>query len=171
MSELHCFQHSKVVWTRPGSGPDAPSLTQTLIIQSVYFLVLHLEIETSTMEQTFPHHVDLPPLHWVKVYWKEPSAFIDDEHSRECTMFHFGIYRHSENAWACRAALGAKICTRRSPCSRMSRAGCYGMTNADWLISRPAAQILPGLLRERVRMAKIKETERVRIQSLPAFFL
>ena len=54
--------------------------------------------------------------------------------------------------------------------SRMSRVGCYGMTNADWLISRPAAQILPGLLRERVRMAKIKETERVRIQSLPAFF-
>ena len=47
------------------------------------------------MEQTFPQHVDLPPLHWVKVYWKEPSAFIDDEHSRECTMFHFGIYRHS----------------------------------------------------------------------------
>ena len=40
--------------------------------------------------------------------------------------------------------------------SRMSRVGCYGMTNADWLISRPAAQILPGLLRERVRMAKIK---------------
>ena len=52
----------------------------------------------------------------------------------------------------------------------MSRGGCYGMTNADWLISPPAAQILPGLLRERVRMAKIKETERVRIQSLPAFF-
>ena len=49
------------------------------------------------MEQTFPHHVDLPPLHWVKVYWKEPSAFIDDEHSRECTMFHFGIYRHSKS--------------------------------------------------------------------------
>ena len=44
----------------------------------------------------------------------------------------------------------------------MSRVGCYGMTNADWLISPPAAQILPGLLRERVRMAKIKETERVR---------
>ena len=52
----------------------------------------------------------------------------------------------------------------------MSRGGCYGMTNADWLISPPAAQILPGLLRERVRMAKIKETERVRIPSLPAFF-
>ena len=34
------------------------------------------------------------------------------------------------------------------------------MTNADWLISPPAAQILPGLSRERVRMAKIKETER-----------
>ena len=45
------------------------------------------------------------------------------------------------------------------------------MTNADWLISLPAAQILPGLLRERVRMAKIKETERVRIPSVPAFFL
>ena len=44
------------------------------------------------------------------------------------------------------------------------------MTNADWLISPPAAQILPGLLRERVRMAKIKETERVRIPSVPAFF-
>ena len=52
----------------------------------------------------------------------------------------------------------------------MSRGGCYGITNADWLISPPAAQILPGLLRERVRMAKIKETERVRIPSLPAFF-
>ena len=55
--------------------------------------------------------------------------------------------------------------------SRMSRGGCCGMTNADWLISPPAAQILPGLLRERVRMEKIKETERVRIPSLPAFFL
>ena len=44
------------------------------------------------------------------------------------------------------------------------------MTNAEWLIIPPAAQILPGLLRERVRMAKIKETERVRIQSVPAFF-
>ena len=54
--------------------------------------------------------------------------------------------------------------------SRMSRGGCYRMTTADWLISPPAAQILPGLLRERVRMAKIKETERVRIQSVPAFF-
>ena len=49
------------------------------------------------MEQTFPQHVDLPLLPWVKVYRKEPSAFIYDEHSRECTMFHFGIYRHS---WA-----------------------------------------------------------------------
>ena len=47
------------------------------------------------MEQTFPKHVDLPLLPWVKVYPKEPSAFIYDEHSRECTMFHFGIYRHS----------------------------------------------------------------------------
>ena len=45
------------------------------------------------------------------------------------------------------------------------------MTNADWLISPPAAQILPGLLRERVRMAKIKETERVRIPSVPPFFV
>ena len=54
--------------------------------------------------------------------------------------------------------------------SRMSRGSCYGLTNADWLISQPAAQILPGLLRERVRMAKIKETERVRIPSVPAFF-
>ena len=52
----------------------------------------------------------------------------------------------------------------------MSRGGCCGMTNADWLISPPAAQILPGLLRERVRMAKIKETERVRIPSVSAFF-
>ena len=53
----------------------------------------------------------------------------------------------------------------------MSRGGCYGLTNAGWLISPPAAQILPGLLRERVRMAKnFKETERVRIPSVPAFF-
>ena len=52
----------------------------------------------------------------------------------------------------------------------MSRGGCYGLTNADWLIIPPAAQILPGLLRERVRMAKIKETERVMIPSIPAFF-
>ena len=29
------------------------------------------------------------------MYRKEPSAIIYDEHSRECTMFHFGIYRHS----------------------------------------------------------------------------
>ena len=56
------------------------------------------------------------------------------------------------------------------PTSLMSRGGCYWLTNADWLISLPAAQILPGLLRERVRMAKIKETERVRIPSVPAFF-
>ena len=59
---------------------------------------------------------------------------------------------------------------RRNIGSRMSRGGCYGMANADWLISPPAAQILSGLLRERVRMAKIKETERVRIPSVPAFF-
>ena len=59
----------------------------------------------------------------------------------------------------------------RSTLSRMSRGGCCGMTNADWLISPPAAQILPSLLRERVRMEKIKETERVRIPYLPAFFL
>ena len=52
----------------------------------------------------------------------------------------------------------------------MSRGGCYGLTNADWLICSPAAQILPGLLRKRVRMVKIKETERVRIPSVPAFF-
>ena len=58
---------------------------------------------------------------------------------------------------------------RETKPSRMSRGGCYGM--ADWLISPPAAQILHGLLRERVRMAKIKETERVRIPSAPAFFL
>ena len=62
------------------------------------------------------------------------------------------------------------ICTRVSNSSRMSRGGCYGLTNADWLISPPAAQIFPGLLRERLRMAKIKETERVRIPSVPAFF-
>ena len=61
-------------------------------------------------------------------------------------------------------------CGRHIEASRMSRVGCYGMTNADWLISPPATQILSGLLRERVRMAKIKETERVRIPSLPAFF-
>ena len=60
---------------------------------------------------------------------------------------------------------------RGSAYSRMSCGGCYGLTNADWLISLSAAQILPGLLRERVRMAKIKETERVRIPSVPAFFL
>ena len=62
------------------------------------------------------------------------------------------------------------ICTRVSNSSRMSRGGCYRLTNADWLISPPAAQIFPGLLRERLRMAKIKETERVRIPSVPAFF-
>ena len=54
------------------------------------------------MEQTFPQHVDLPLMPWVKVYRKEPSAFIYDEHSRECTMFHFGIYRHS-SIWPGRA--------------------------------------------------------------------
>ena len=56
------------------------------------------------MEQTFPKHVDLPLLPWVKVYRKEPSAFIYDEHSRECTMFHFGIYRHSWFRQQCFAA-------------------------------------------------------------------
>ena len=44
------------------------------------------------------------------------------------------------------------------------------MTNADWLISPWAAQILPAVSRERVRMAKIKETERERIQPSPGFF-
>ena len=53
----------------------------------------------------------------------------------------------------------------------MPRGGCYGMTNADWLINPPDAQILPGLLRDRVKMAKIKETERVMIPSVPAFFV
>ena len=53
----------------------------------------------------------------------------------------------------------------------MSRGGCYGLTNADWLISPPAAQILPGNLRERVRMAKIKETERVRSIRTRFFFV
>ena len=72
-----------------------------------------------------------------------------------------------ENSLAC---LATDILNEIIYLSRMSRVGCYGMTNADWLISPPAAQILPGLLRERVRMAKIKETERVRIPSLPAFF-
>ena len=38
MSELQYFQHSRVVRTRPGPCPDAPSLTQTQIIQSVYWL-------------------------------------------------------------------------------------------------------------------------------------
>ena len=68
----------------------------------------------------------------------------------------------AERLWA--------ISSNRKTVSRMSRGGCCGMTNADWLISPPAAQILPGLLRERVRMAKIKETERARIPSAPAFF-
>ena len=58
------------------------------------------------MEQAFLQHVHLPLLPWVKVYRKEPSAFIYDEHSRECTMFHFGIYRHSRTrlvriTWTC----------------------------------------------------------------------
>ena len=62
------------------------------------YWVLHLEIAKFTMEQIRPQpcqHVDFLWLPWVKVYRKEPSAFIDDEHSRECTMFHFDIYRHS----------------------------------------------------------------------------
>ena len=52
-------------------------------------------LQTFKMEQILPQHVDLLLLPWLKVYRKEPSAFINDEHSRECTMFHFGIYRHS----------------------------------------------------------------------------
>ena len=59
------------------------------------FLFYTSRLLTFTMEQTYPQRVDLPLLPWVKVYRKEPSAFIYDEHSRECTMFHFGIYRHS----------------------------------------------------------------------------
>ena len=78
--------------------------------------------------------------------------------------------------WLCRDWTNTR--TERT-CLIMSRlipswehySGCYRMTNADWLISPWAAQILPGLSRERVRMAKIKETERVRIQSSPAFFV
>ena len=44
------------------------------------------------MEQVDPQDVGLPlsPLPSVNVYRKEPNAFIYDEHSRECTMFHFG---------------------------------------------------------------------------------
>ena len=70
-----------------------------------------------------------------------------------------------------RSELPQQLGNVRIACSsRMSRGGCHGLTNADCLISPPAAQILPGLLRERERMAKIKETERVRIPSVPAFF-
>ena len=73
--------------------------------------------------------------------------------------------------WSSKQQRCAERNTRRKNPSRMSRGGCCGKTIANWLISPPAAQILPGLLRERVRIAKIKGTERVRIPSVPAFFL
>ena len=53
-------------------------------------------LQTFTMEQILSQYVDLSLLHWVKVDRKEPSALIHDEHSRECTMFHFGILRCPE---------------------------------------------------------------------------
>ena len=81
------------------------------------------------MEQTFPQHVDLPLLPRVKVYRKEPSAFIYDEHSRECTMFHFGIYRHS--AQMVRAAA-----------SEVMTADLYGRSSTPypWIIMNAGAQ-------------------------------
>ena len=64
--------------------------------------VFHLEIANvhDGTSRSLPQDVDLPLslLPWVNVYRKEPSAFIYDEHSRECTMFHFGIYRHSSRS-------------------------------------------------------------------------
>ena len=83
---------------------------------------------------------------------------------------HFLLTEEPERwTWTC----GSSFWSERKSwmvTSRMSRGGCYGITNADWLISPPAAQILPGPLRERVRLVKIKETERVRIPSVPGFF-
>ena len=60
----------------------------------------------------------IPLLPWVKVYRKEPSAFIYDEHSRECTMFHFGIYSHFSIVRTLNSTLG--ICTHTYTVTRAS---------------------------------------------------
>ena len=94
-------------------------------------------LQTFTMEQIDPQaqDVDLPLslLPWVNVYRKEPSAFIYDEHSRECTMFHFGIYRHSSTC-------AGKAATRYSLGSRLTVAGrhflhLFALLSADLVIA------------------------------------
>ena len=54
--------------------------------------------QTFTLEQILPRQIDLSLRTWVKMYRKEPGAFKNDEHSRECTMLHFGIYIH-DHSW------------------------------------------------------------------------
>ena len=61
-----------------------------------------------------------------KVVYNQVNTFLNDTHALNEQQYGF-----------------------RKGRSRMSRGGCYGLINADWLISPPAAQILPGLLRER----------------------
>ena len=82
-------------------------------------------LQTFTMEQIDrqAQDVDLPLslLPWVNVYRKEPSAFIYDEHSRDCTMFHFGIYRHSKET----RSLASMCSTKRQWWTMLQR---YGST-------------------------------------------
>ena len=69
---------------------------KTILVSGIFGFYTS-SLQTFTMEQIHPQDVDLPLslLPWVNVHRKEPSAFIYDEHSRERTMYHFGIYRHS----------------------------------------------------------------------------
>ena len=68
-------------------------------------------------------------------------------HMVDCCTFEFldGSVISTLSSLKCVAArslLCYFVCCSFS--SRMSRGGCYGMTNADWLISLRAAQLLPG---------------------------
>ena len=70
-------------------------------------------------------------------------------YTRTCTWRRRLISRACTHL--CLACVAVSIFLAREACStavkvfsRMSRGGCYGMTNADWLISPRAAQLFPG---------------------------
>ena len=90
-----CSRRPFGVWNKFHTLPKMEKMKTSLVCRILGFYTSTLQ--TFTMEQVDPQDVGLPlsPLPSVNVYRKEPNAFIYDEHSRECTMFHFGIYRHS----------------------------------------------------------------------------
>ena len=91
--------------------------------------VLHLEIANVHDGTSWSSRRRSPALPaWVNVYRKEPSAFIYDEHSRECTMFHFGIYRHSGT----RAPARSPLVDGRFRSTSIGRSGSRCATLATW---------------------------------------